>query len=47
MDKNDALTYEPPYCQIVIIQSERVLDGSPQASTRDIDYEDLIDYENL
>ena len=41
MNRNEALTYETPDCQIVILQPGRILDGSQQASTKDIDYENL------
>ena len=38
----ETLTYESPNCRIVLIQPGRILDGSsPQASTKDISYEDI------
>lgn len=41
MDTKEVPAYEPPCCQIVLLQPGRVLLGSPTGTTKDIDYEDL------
>ena len=41
MGTKDSLSYESPECRIMLIQPGKLLDGSPQASTKDISYEDI------